>query len=243
MKAAAFAAGIVLALASQYALSYAFGVSPIRVDLGPSARSGAISVSNDDQIALSFQMKLVRWTQNDKGEDVYEDSKDLVYFPRLMSIEPKQKRVIRVGTQAPPGPEEMTYRLAIEEMTPLAEGARGDAAVAVRMRFAVPIFVAPLAPATRAAVENLVISRGEVRFTVANTGNQHVRVEAAKLLRGDRVLGEVPGWYILAGARRAFVLPIPAAECVKPGALTLAIKGEGIEVSRELTVDASHCRP
>jgi fimbrial chaperone protein len=242
MRAAAFFAGIVLALASQYALSYAFGVSPIRVDLGPSARSGAISVSNDDQIPLSFQMKLVRWTQNDKGEDVYEDSKDLVYFPRLMSIEPKQKRVIRVGTQAPPGPEELTYRLAIEEMTPLEEGARG-AAVAVRMRFAVPVFVAPLAPSIKTAVENLAVARGEVRFVVANTGNQHVRVEAAKVLRGDRVVAEVAGWYILAGARRAFVLPLPAAECGKPGALTLAIKGEGIEVSRELTVDASHCRP
>lgn len=242
MKGASFLAGVALALASGQVLPYAFGVSPIRLDLGPAARSGAISVSNDDRVPLSFQMKLLRWTQNDKGEDVYEDSKDLVYFPRLMSIEPKQKRVIRVGTQAPPGPEELAYRIAIEEMTPLEEGSRG-AAVAVRMRFAVPIFVAPLAPAVKTEVQNLAVSRGELRFVVANTGNQHVRVEAAKLRRGERALGEVAGWYILAGAQRAFTLPIPAEECGKPGALTLVIKGEGIDLQREVTVDAGHCRP
>lgn len=242
MRAAPFLAGVALALASWQALPYAFGVSPIRLDLGPSARSGAISVSNDDQVRMSFQMKLLRWTQNDKGEDVYEESKDLVYFPRLMSIEPTQKRVIRVGTQAPPGPEELTYRLAIEEMTPLEEGSRGPA-VAVRMRFAVPVFVAPLAPATKTEVEGLVVARGEVRFVVANTGNQHIRVETARLLRGERALREVAGWYILAGARRSFSVPIPAEECGKPGALTLAIKGEGIDLQREVTVDAGRCRP
>jgi fimbrial chaperone protein len=242
MRATSFLAGAALALASWQALPYAFGVSPIRLDLSATARSGAISVANDDQVALSFQMKLLRWTQNDKGEDLYEDSKDLVYFPRLMSVESKQKRVIRVGTQAPPAPEELTYRLAIEEMTPLEEGARGPA-VAVRMRFAVPIFVAPLAPVTKTEVLNLAVARGEVRFTVANTGNQHVRVEAARLLRGERVVGEVAGWYILAGARRGFVLPVPADECGKPGVLTLAIKGEGIDLQREVTVDAGHCRP
>ena len=242
MKAGRALAGAALALAAGHALAYAFGVSPIRLDLGPEARSGAISVSNDDQIPLSFQMKLLLWTQNDKGEDVYEDSKDLVYFPRLMSVEPRQKRVIRVGTQAPPGPTEVAYRLAIEEMTPLEKGAGGPA-VAVRMRFAVPIFVAPLAPAIKTDVENLSVTAGEVRFVLANTGNQHIRVEAAKLLRGEKALAEVPGWYILAGARRKFAVPLPAAECAKPGPLTLAIKGEGIDLKREVTVDAGHCRP
>src|SRR5690242_12939673 len=80
-------------------LAYAFGVSPIRLDFSASERSGAITVSNDDRVPVSFQMRLVRWSQDAKGEDVYEDNKDLIYFPRLMSVEPQEKRVIRVGTQ------------------------------------------------------------------------------------------------------------------------------------------------
>ena len=242
MRLACLLAGAALALAGRVALGYQFGVSPIRVDLGPSARAGAISVSNDDEVKQSFQMKLLRWTQNDKGEDVYEESKDLVYFPRLMSIEPRQKRVIRVGTQAPPGPAEQAYRLAIEEMTPLEPG-KSSTAVAVRMRFAVPVFVAPMAPVTRTEIEKLAVAAGQVAFTVANTGNVHVRVEKAALKRDKQVLHEAAGWYILAGARRAFTLTIPAAECGKPGALTLALTGEGVDLQRELTADAARCRP
>lgn len=242
MRARAALASLALAALSPALWAYAFGVSPIRVDLGPTARSGAINVSNDDKIALSFQVKLLLWTQNDKGEDVYEESKDLVYFPRLMSVEPGKKRVIRIGSQSPAGPTELAYRLAIEEITPLAPGEAQGPAVAVRMRFAVPIFVAPLAPAVKAEVEKLTVADGEVRFVLANTGNQHVRVETAALLRGDRVLQEAAGWYVLAGARRAFSVRIPAAECGKPGALTLAIKGEGLDLKREVA-DASRCRP
>ena len=243
MRAPVVAACLVLAGLSPALWAYAFGVSPIRVDLGPGARSGAINVSNDDRIALSFQMKLLRWTQNEKGEDVYEESKDLVYFPRLMSVEPGKKRVIRVGTQSAPGPDEAAYRLAIEEITPLApdQQAKGPG-VAVRMRFAVPVFVAPLAPAVKAAVEKLSVTAGEVRFVLANTGNQHVRVETAALWRGERALREVPGWYVLAGARRAFGIPIPEQECGKPGALTLVIKGEGLDLKQEVA-DAARCRP
>lgn len=243
MKARAVAVCLLLAASSPALWAYAFGVSPIRVDLGPAARSGAISVSNDDRIALSFQMKLLRWTQNEKGEDVYEESKDLVYFPRLMSVEPDKKRVIRVGTQAAPGPEEGAYRLAIEEITPLDPGQAKGPGVAVRMRFAVPIFVAPLAPVVKTAVEKLSVTGGEVRFVLANTGNQHVRVESAALLRGERVLAEVTGWYVLAGARRAFSIAIPEQECGKPGALTLAIKGEGLDLKQAVADAAARCRP
>jgi fimbrial chaperone protein len=183
----------------------------------------------------------VRWSQDARGEDVYEESKDLVYFPRLMSIEPKQKRVVRVGTQAAPGEGEGTYRLIIEEMMPPAPGGPGTN-IAVRMRFAIPIFVAPAQPERKPVVEQLALARGEVRFRLRNAGNQHVKLETLSLRRGDKVLQEAAGWYVLPGAQREFAIALPAAEC-KAGKVQLVLKGEGVELKHELDVDAARCRP
>ena len=222
------------------AAAFAFGVSPIRLDFDDKVRTAAITVSNDDKVKLSFQVRLMRWTQDREGADQYEESRDLIYFPRVMMVEPQQKRVIRVGTQGAPGEAETAYRLVIEEMAPPeGPGPRGTA-VAVRVRFAVPVFVAPAAAAA-AVLEDLRVKGGELRFRVRNGGKRHLKAESITLYRGDAVLKQVAGWYVLPGARREFALAVPPEEC--PGPATLVVKGEGVELRRELKLDATQCRP
>ena len=65
---------------------------------------------------LRVLVKLVEWTQDASGKDVYADSADLVYFPRQMEIEPGAKRLVRVGAKAPAQGAERAYRLFIEEV-------------------------------------------------------------------------------------------------------------------------------
>lgn len=228
-------------LAHQDANAYAFAVAPIRLDFSAKERAGGITVSNDDQVKLSFQMRLMRWTQDAAGKDLYEESKDLVYFPRLMTVDPQDKRVVRVGTQAAPGEVEAAYRLMVEEMTPAGPETPG-ATVAVRMRFAIPVFVAPQKPALKVVVEDLAVAGGEVRFRLRNAGNQHVKLDTISLRRGDAVLQEATGWYVLAGARRGFNVRIPPAEC-RAGPVQVVLKGEGVELHREIVLDAGRCRP
>jgi len=234
------AAAAVLAV-QQDAGAYAFGVAPIRLDFHGSERAGGITVSNDDKIKLSFQVRLMRWSQDAAGEDVYKESRDLVYFPRLMSVEPQERRVVRVGTQAPAGEVEGTYRLIVEEMMPAAPDPSGTT-IAVRMRFAIPIFVAPVQPVAKPVLEGLTVAGGRVRFRLRNAGNQHVKLETISLRRGDTVLQEAAGWYVLPGAQRSFGIAVPAGEC-RPGKVRLVLKGEGVELSQELVLDADRCRP
>jgi fimbrial chaperone protein len=240
--AGAMAAAAWLAAVPQ-AGAYAFGVSPIRLDFNRDARTGAVTVSNDDRVRLSFQVRLVRWTQDAAGQDVYEDSKDLVYFPRLMTVEPQDKRVIRVGTQAGPGPTERTYRLIVEELAPPAAERDAGTTVAVRMRFAIPLFVAPAEPAGTAELRDVAVHPGEVRLVLANPGNRHVKAESIVLRRGGTVVAESAGWYVLAGAARGFSVALPPAECERGGVLVLAVTGTGLALERELRVDAGACRP
>jgi len=227
----------------QDAQAYAFGVSPIRLDFNRSTRTAALTVSNDDEIALSFQVRLVRWTQDSAGEDRYEDSKDLIYFPRLMKVEPREKRVIRLGTQRPPDPIEGTYRLIVEEMLPPAQSKGQAATVAVRMRFAVPVFVAPPEPVTRVDMQDVGVDKGEVRFQLKNSGNTHVKVDSIALRRGGATVGEAAGWYVLAGATRKFGVALTATACEGKGPFELVVKGEGLDLKREVVMDAGRCRP
>jgi fimbrial chaperone protein len=229
---------------SAQAFAAAFGVSPIRLDLDRAARTGAITISNDDTTKLSFQMKLRRWTQDESGVDRYEDSSDLVYFPRLATIDPKDKRVVRVGTQNEGlGATEKTYRLFIEEVPDASVAPVPGAAVAVRMRFALPIFVAPAAPEVRAEALEASLQKGEIRIPVKNLGNQHVKIDTVTVTSEGKTVKELAGWYVLAGATRAFAVPLTRQECAAHPRVEVLLKGEKLQLRRELALDPARCGP
>jgi fimbrial chaperone protein len=218
------------------ALSFAgsFAVTPIRLDFPPNVRTGAITVVNSDTRPLGFQVKLLQWTQNAKGEDVYEESKDLTYFPRLMTLEPEARRVIRVGTQAGAPEVEASYRLAIEEMPGPRDPASGSA-VAVQVRFAVPVFLVPKQARFGADILNLAQQGKSLKFTLANRGNQHVKLEEISVMRGEQRVASASGWYVLAGAQREFSVEVGSACAAPASPVFLVLKGEGLDVRRDVT--------
>lgn len=219
-----------------------FAVTPIRLDFPPNVRTGAITVVNSDPGKLGFQVKLLRWTQNAKGEDVYEESRDLTYFPRLMTLEPDTRRVIRLGTQAAAPDVEASYRLAIEEMPGPRDPASGSA-VAVQVRFAVPIFLTPKLPKFSHEILDLAQRGKALRFTLANRGNQHVKLEEVSLLRGDKLVASASGWYVLAGAQREFSVEVGSACASAAAPVLLVLKGEGLDIRRDVTANLDRCAP
>src|SRR6476659_5172160 len=61
-----------------------FAVSPIRAELKPNALTETLTVTNYADVPLRVSAKLMEWTQDAGGADVYKDSSDLVYFPRQL---------------------------------------------------------------------------------------------------------------------------------------------------------------
>ena len=126
------------------ALAGLFSISPIRLDLDRQNRTESISVSNDETARkLDMQAKLMEWSQDAKGNDVYVESNDLVYFPRIFAIEKQDQRVIRVGIKVPATTVEKSYRLFVEELPPAPDPAKKGAQVLFVLRFGVPVFVRP----------------------------------------------------------------------------------------------------
>lgn len=235
-------AALMLALAVPAAQAGGFGVSPIRLDFDAAVKTGAITVSNDDTVRLSFQMKLFEWSQDKNGKDQYKESGDLIFFPQLMTLKPKDKRIIRVGTKSPPAGAERTYRLFIEELPDANAAHRKGAQVAVKLRFGVPLFVAPVKPQLAGTIEDAKLAKGEIQLRVRNTGNQHFRFEAITARAGGAAIGQTEGWYLLAGAARDYTIKVDNQACAKAGKMEVALSAGSLNLKQELEATPALCR-
>lgn len=217
-----------------------FSVTPIRAELKPGAMSETITVTNDSAARLRVTVKLVEWTQDAAGKDVYQDSADLVYFPRQLELEPGAKRLVRVGAKAPAAAAERTYRLFIEEV-PEPSSAASPAAVTFYFRFGVPVFLPPAVPKPQPEVMEPTLQKGKLSLVVKNTGNQNFRLNKLTVTDGAGYSQEIAGWYSLAGTSRAYTADIPPETCRKATALAVQVEGDGISFDRKLNVDPANC--
>jgi fimbrial chaperone protein len=222
-----------------------FGVSPIRVDLDRQTKSALVTVTNDDDRPLAFQVRAMAWTQESAGEDRYADTADLVFFPQQLRIAPGESRVVRVGYRVPAVQAERAYRLFIEE---LADPARAltQTGVAITLRFGVPVFLRPAAERAAGEVDLSDEAAGAVA-RLRNTGNVHFRIAAvryAALGADGEVLLErsLDGWYLLSGAERSYRLALPGEVCRKTRLLRVDAVAEKLSLRAEHALGPQACR-
>lgn len=219
-------------------------VAPIRVDLSRDAQSGAVTVFNESDARLQLQMKASEWTQDAEGKDRYEETGDILFFPRIMIFDRKEERILRVGIKAPPGAKEKAYRLYLEEI-PEPSRAQGTS-VAVAIRFGLPVFVKPAKEDARGEIGNLSMSAGVVSARVENRGNVHFTIKTV-LFSGKNARGEVvftkeaPGWYLLAGASRAYSADVPPERCGEVAGVDMEVKADRFSLRGNLVADPSMC--
>lgn len=224
-------------------------VTPIRVTFERGARIGTVTVRNDGDVPMNFQVKAMEWTQDAEGTDQYGETSELIFFPKLLTIPPHEERVIRIGLKGPGGgTKEKTYRLFVEEIAPPRKDPdSGGATVAVNIRFAVPLFVFPLKEELSGQLQKTELNGGMISAALRNTGNVHFRV-ISLMFRGKNSKGEETfrqskeGWYILNGTTRTFSLQLSDDVCKK----TDQIEVEGttdreIVLKGSLLVDRSQC--
>jgi fimbrial chaperone protein len=217
-----------------------FSVAPIRVDLARGARSAAVTVSNDDARPLRMELRLMEWTQDAAGKDVYRESDELIYYPRLMTLQPGEKRLVRVGRKAPAGGAERTYRLYLDEL-PAADGlAPAASGLNFTIRFALPIFVAPAQDSPRGAIDSIALQDGKLKVALSNPGNQTFRI-ATVGARGAAFSAEAAGWYLLPGATRVHEFAIAPEVCRTLRRLDVTVKADRLSLEGGLDVDPGMC--
>lgn len=229
------------------AVSGEFSVNPIRLEFNAAAKSGVIGIKNEGSTKLGFQVQAMEWTQDAAGNDQYAATNELIFFPKIMSVEPGENGIIRVGIRNTVVAAEKTYRLFIEELPgPSQTPQAGGTQINMLVRFGAPIFVTPVKPQDNLELESFEFAKGVLTFTAKNTGNRHQVVQGIQLKGSDARGNEVYSLtladrYLLTGTAKSYTTTIAADQCAKIASLEIEFKTDKRSVPRKLDITRAMC--
>lgn len=170
-------------------------------------RSATITLSSKDVPQEKiFEMSAMKWTQNDKGEDVLEPDHNILINPKNFVIKPESKQIVRVGFTQPLTSEdlqnEQTWRIFFKEVTPVVE----QTGMTFLFNVSVPFFVgkqdkADLVVQAKQANKNLIIN-------LKNNANSHIQISKLEILDANKksVALKSEMKYLLKGQKHDFDL-------------------------------------
>jgi fimbrial chaperone protein len=225
-----------------------FTVNPVQVYLTPKGRSVLLTLRNVSEETLRFQLDVFAWEQNSRGEMELQPTRDIVFFPGLLTLGPGEERNIRVGAATPAGVAEKTYRIFVEELPPPSGATLPAGHVRVLTKVGIPIFVEPTKSTSSGRIQDAALRAGQLSFAVRNTGTVHFVVQSIKLTgygpAGERVLeGALEGWYVLPGGTRRYDLPLPAVDCPRIRSLGIEVQTTAASLSERIEASAGACAP
>ena len=222
----------------------AFKVVPVKLHLDSKKSTTSIRIINQGEEEVTLQLDAKEWSQNDMGADIYQQTKDIVFFPKIATIEKGEERIIRIGYQKKADAKnEKTYRLFLEEL-PVAKP--GETSLRFALRMVVPIFISPLKEIRNLSIENVQFSEGKISVKVKNNGNVHSIVGKLSIAGIDRFGRKVfnvegRGWYVLLGAAKTFELEIPEEKCIKAEKMMLAVEVDRDTLKKTLNFEQIQC--
>jgi fimbrial chaperone protein len=244
---------LILLLMSSPVFASSFSILPTSLELSGKAKSGVFSVVNSGDEKLNCQVDLMEWSQDADGKDVYTEARDMVFFPKIMTVEPNEQRAVRIGLKGQPSLKEKTYRLFVEEIpsqkkTDEKKEEKIAAALTIAFRYATPIFIRPPQPKESAVIEHIEMSKGVVKARVWNTGNVHVKLLTVtfqgKAADGKELFSQdIAGWYVLQGMSRPYEVTIPQEVCGNLTIVEVVAKTEKSIINGTVNVQKTMCAP
>jgi fimbrial chaperone protein len=240
-----FAVVVVALVVAAEASASSFNVSPTQVYLSGRDASALLTLRNETDEPLRFQLSAFAWDQQRSGEMALAPTTDVVFFPALLTLGPREERKIRVGRVVGVADAERTYRLFVEELPPLETLTSAGGEVRVLTKMGIPIFVRPPKETVAATVGTVEHVDGAVTFTLSNSGTVHI-VPTSVTVRGfagtERVFeGQLPAWYVLAGGSRDFAYNLPRPECARATSVQVEVAYGSSRIDRRLDIPAGAC--
>lgn len=117
-------------------------ISPVSVRFAGEQQASSIALQNMGEAPIYGQVRVYRWDQKD-GEDVLTATRDVIVSPPIVQIAANATQAIRLVLA--PGARrdaEGTYRVLIDELG--REDGGAPQGVDIRLRYSVPVFLAPV---------------------------------------------------------------------------------------------------
>lgn len=152
-----------------------FGVSPVRVPLSIHHQTDVVNITNYQNEAVVVQVDVLQWSQNDKGEDVFTPTQEVIASPPILKIEPNEVHAVRVGFMAGQDfNQEKSYRLFFQEISTNATQVAGMNMV---LRIGIPVFVAPKNKTSSQLTWRIQQDKDKtLKLSASNVGNQHLQI-------------------------------------------------------------------
>jgi len=213
-------------------------IYPVRVYLKAGGKGGEIRVYNPKNGLVYLQVGGYSWGQDEEGNPVYGEPEGLVFFPKILRLEPETERVIRVTYRGDWPGVERAYRLFLREV-PVSRP--GDRVLRLALKIEMPVFVVPEEVERSIEIRGLRIGGGRVSVGVRNTGNVHIMVKEVSWRGLDREGRETfhrgtKGWYLLPHVERRYGTGIGTEECVRTATVEVVVRAEELQGSSTFTL-------
>jgi len=233
-------------LFSFVSLSYAGSIKvvPTKVFLGGGKKAEVLKVINEGDDKVTVQVEAMKWTEDENGVDKYEPTEDIVFFPKIFTVEKGKEWLLRIGAKSQKNEnKEMSYRVFLQEI-PVSKP--GESQLTMALRLSVPVFIKPTREVRGWEIEKAVLSKSGLSLRVKNTGNTHITVSKMKAIGLDASGKEVfnveeAGWYVLPEAARTFGIKIPGKECRTASVMKVTAEAAGSGKDTKLDVDRGLC--
>jgi len=217
-------------------------VSPTKLHIFPTQKSAVLKLVNKKDKAVRLQVFIKAWSQDDNGKTVLSDSKNLVVYPKLLSIAAKGERPIRVGFQGKFLPTEQAFRLLIDELPDVSK--KQGIGVVMPVRLSIPVFLNNSNQTEKPKFEIFSAQKqGEyLQVSIHNQGSQHFMLKQLKAQlwgRNQSTLDDIEaaGWYVLAQGKVFFNLTWTDKVCQQVQKLTLSTMAVSGTLNSSLSTD------
>lgn len=221
------------------ALAQGFGFAPTVIEINSQKTlTSQTTFYNVGNTPAKFTVAVKAWRM-ENGQAILEDTRDLIVNPTQFTIPAGKQQVIRIGLKKKPGPDELTYRLVVQQQdvpgtmpqteVPVA-GTEQSIGINVAMAFSLPVYIAP--PDAAAKIQYTAsISQDDIDLKIVNSGNRHETYNNMTVERGGKTLN-VSSFAVLRGAFKAVKLPGLGSAA---GPLTLKFtNARGVSVSETI---------
>jgi fimbrial chaperone protein len=187
-------------------------VEPVLLELNAPAAAGALKLRNDEDVEVTVQTRVYRWSQA-AGRENLDPTTDVVASPPVVKLAPHTDYTVRiVRTSKQPVRGEESFRVLVDQLPDARR--RTENSVAIVVRQSIPIFFRS-AQVSKANVSWLLThERDSITVTANNAGDERLRIASLRLRDaagatigfGDGLVG-----YVLGQSSMRFTVTKPPA--------------------------------
>jgi fimbrial chaperone protein len=225
-------------------LAGAIKVVPTKLYLSAGKKTEVLKVKNEGDNKVTIQVEAVNWSQGEGGKDSYEPTEDIVFFPKIFTVEKGKELLLRVGAKdLRATAKEAAYRVFLQEI-PVSKP--GQSQLTLALRLSIPVFIKPAKEVKEWAIEKVEFSDNMLLIKIKNNGNSHISVGKMKAKGINASNQEVyqkeeAGWYVLPGVVRTFGMKIPEKECLNSAVIKITAEVGDANKEAKLDVDKALC--